>query len=228
MLRPPPPQYPPPPQLQPHLQGALPPQYPEQPQPYVQGVTRHAPAAHDHAPAGQAPPPAVHVFVDHSNLRYCSERPINFHALRYMLLGARSPATLVAVGSHPLYPRLPPTPQWEDAARAEGWETKSYSTFGGREQGVDEDLHARVLKVVCGAEVDSRTVIVLVTGDGNDNGGGSSTSFLECVRLALSKQVMVEMWAWSKSCSRTYLDLQREGRYRGQYKLSFLGPGTVA
>jgi hypothetical protein len=163
----------------------------------------------------------VHVFVEHSNLRYCSERPINFHALRYMLLGARPPATLVAVGSHPLYPRSPPEPHWEDEARAEGWETKSYPIVGG-EHGVDEDLHARVLKVVCGAEADSRTVIVLVTGDGNDNGGGSSTSFLECVRLAWSRQVAVEMWAWSRSCSRAYLDLQQDGRYKGQYKLSFL------
>jgi hypothetical protein len=81
-------------------------------------------------PAGQAE--AVHVFVDHSNLRFQSLGPINFHALRYMLLGNRQPSTLVAVGSH-MTPV--PSPNWEDMARADGWETKSYPVVHGEKLG---------------------------------------------------------------------------------------------
>jgi hypothetical protein len=90
----------------------------------------------------------------------------------------------------------------------------------GKEHGVDEDLHARVLKVVVSAD-SIPTRIILVTGDGNDNGGGSSTNFLECVQLALSKGLAVEMWAWSSSCNRGYVQLQK-GQYSAQFKLSYL------
>ena len=63
--------------------------------------------------------------------------------------------------------------------------------------------------------------LVLLTGDGNGNGGRQS--FAEVVQQALLRSnVNVEVWCWKKACSRRYLDFERSYSSTGRFSLIYL------
>lgn len=61
---------------------------------------------------------------------------------------------------------------------------------------------------------------LLLTGNGNDNGG--TAPFLEAVNRALRMGWMVEVWSWRASCSKNYKGLQELYGGTGRFKLFFL------
>ncbi|CAF3843156.1 unnamed protein product [Rotaria magnacalcarata] len=79
----------------------------------------------------------------------------------------------------------------------------------GPEDGVDEMLHAQILQLLhIYKDTQTRSqVLVLVTGDGNINGG--RTSFLQSVESVLTSNWSVELWSWERSLSQHFLSTQR-------------------
>ncbi|CAM4887761.1 unnamed protein product [Rotaria socialis] len=77
------------------------------------------------------------------------------------------------------------------------------------EDGVDEMLHAQILQLLhIYKDTQTRSqVLVLVTGDGNINGG--RTSFLQSVESVLTSNWSVELWSWERSLSQHFLSTQR-------------------
>jgi hypothetical protein len=84
-----------------------------------------------------------------------------------------------------------------------------------KEIGVDVAIHAQILRKICDIEQNPRGirhVMILLTGDGNDNqnSGGvpdgfiDPTTFMMCVDLALLNGWEVRMFAWECSCSGTF------------------------
>ncbi len=72
----------------------------------------------------------------------------------------------------------------------------------GRESGVDETLHAKILQWITTRQYDPeiQPVLILVTGDGNLNHGG--TTFLDVLQAAVINGWVIEIFAFRKACSR--------------------------
>ena len=75
-----------------------------------------------------------------------------------------------------------------------------------------------MLTTVLNYKNEGRTLIML-TGDGNDNGGGDAPSFPKVVHEAIELGWKVEVWCWKASCSKTYKDLEVcvLGRWMGDW-----------
>ena len=97
---------------------------------------------------------------------------------------------------------------------------------GGGETLVDDALHGQILAEVLRHDASAEGWhdapvaphrLVLVTGDGNDNGG--ACSFPECITRALDKRWEVELWSWRAGLSRRFVQLAAgsEGRMRVRY-----------
>ena len=149
----------------------------------------------------------AHVFVDYSNLWWGSGakdegKILSLGTLAGLLLRGRALGeySLVA-GSKP----APEHPLWSE------WERLGYEVSlepvnreethpragGGGESQVDDKLHAAILQELIRRRekpAGSQT-LVLVTGDGKDNGGRSN--FPDCCRAALDKGWRVELWGWN-------------------------------
>lgn len=70
-------------------------------------------------------------------------------------------------------------------------------------------LHAQILHVFNAYETsdNKQQVLVLVTGDGNNN--EDKVNFVKVVETALKKHWNVELWAWENSMSKKYLEVQK-------------------
>jgi hypothetical protein len=147
--------------------------------------------------------------------------PTRFHFSR-----ARSLRTAFLMGSTP----PPSAAVWGHFSRA-GWEVDTFERARGfGEQGVDEMLHLRMANCVhnnapgwlwrCAARLGllRRPVLVLASGDGNDNGGrGGGSGFPTYLRRALDRGFDVNVFAVSTACSSEFARLQGEypaGRVR--------------
>lgn len=152
--------------------------------------------------------------VDHSNLAGGLRNHGN--SVDYgRLLGILSTGLYeraIMIGSHP-YPRPVLQRTWEDDARAAGWVTIAKDRIIGREQGVDETVHAQMSDF--GLEGGSKR-LVLVTGDGNHNGGPPNTNFKSTIEKLLSHGVMIDLWSWKASCHHDYISMAHDcTSYRG-------------
>ena len=116
------------------------------------------------------------------------------------------------------------TGKWA-AYRAEGF-MSHLQRGGGGETLVDDALHGQILAEVLRHDASAEGWhdapvaphrLVLVTGDGNDNGG--ACSFPECITRALDKRWEVELWSWRAGLSRRFVQLAAgsEGHMRVRY-----------
>lgn len=148
--------------------------------------------------------------VDHSNLiGGLGEKGIDYAQFLGLLGGGRQVDKAVMVGSHP-YPRSSSARTWEEGARHGGWGTIAFDRYHGREQGVDEAIHAQISSI---ALDEGRRRLILVTGDGNNNGGPPNTNFLGIVQKLLMKGVAVELWSWRTSCHHDYVRMANSGAH---------------
>ena len=71
----------------------------------------------------------------------------------------------------------------------------------GKEMGVDDFLHTQIQMLIAqpGSHKPGDRLLVLATGDGNDNSGKSN--FPECIHIAASNGFLVEIWCWKSSLS---------------------------
>lgn len=65
---------------------------------------------------------------------------------------------------------------------------------------------------------ESQQVLVLVTGDGNDNDG--HTNFRKVTETALFNHWHVELWSWKSSLHKIYKEIQQ--RFPDQMKIKYL------
>jgi len=182
-------------------------------QPASRAVVRAAPV---HRPLDTAPAQredrTVHIFIDFSNL-YLGIRPAEDRAklsvkrLAQRIEQQRFCAEKWVAGSGT---QGGVQKQFSDAGYTLKWDPRS-----GPEHNIDEALHAQLLNAVSKEYRDPRAhTAVLVTGDGNRNGGAST--FVECVERALQKGWRVEVWSWSASVNPTY------GRFAELYQQQFV------
>lgn len=138
-----------------------------------------------------------HIFVDNSNLfigRPRTQLRVNVPELT-RLLTRGAPGMRIMAGS-------------DDGARCRwveqwrGYKTQiAPKTARGAETMVDEFLHAQIYNCCLSNQADARvTTIVLVTGDGNGNGGLSN--FPRVVEQLKDFGFRFEVWAWRASLSR--------------------------
>jgi hypothetical protein len=152
-----------------------------------------------------AAPPAPrafrHIFVDNSNLyigRPHKHLRINVPKLTELLTKGGIPGLRIMAGS-------------DDEPRGGRWVAnwKGYrvqiATRQGPEAMVDEFLHAQIYNCCFSNRVDAHvTTIVLVTGDGNLNGGRSN--FPAVVMHLKPLGFRFEVWAWRASLSQRLRD----------------------
>ncbi|CAM2727883.1 unnamed protein product [Rotaria socialis] len=79
----------------------------------------------------------------------------------------------------------------------------------GREDGVDDMLHAHILQLLhIYKDTQTRSqVLVLVTGDGNRN--DNKTSFPDTLERVLTSDWSVELWSWKQSLNQCYFGIQK-------------------
>jgi len=151
-----------------------------------------------------ARPPAAaktlrHIFVDNSNLFL--GRPQRFDRMRInvpeltRILTKGVAGVRIMAGSDDLGPRCRWVEQWS------GYKTQiAQKTAKGAETMVDEFLHAQIYNCCLSNLADARnTTIVLVTGDGNGNGGFSN--FPTVIEQLKGHGFRFEVWAWRSSFS---------------------------
>jgi hypothetical protein len=153
-----------------------------------------------------AAPPAAprafrHIFVDNSNLyigRPHKRLRINVPKLTELLTKGGVPGLRIMVGSDD----DPRGGRW--VAKWEGYRVQ-IAARQGPEAMVDEFLHAQMYNCCFTNRVDAHvTTIVLVTGDGNRNGGRSN--FPAVVEHLKPLGYRFEVWAWRASLSQRLRD----------------------
>eukprot|EP00039_Didymoeca_costata_P021128 m.343507 g.343507 ORF g.343507 m.343507 type:complete len:780 (+) comp22944_c0_seq1:172-2511(+) len=91
---------------------------------------------------------------------------------------------------------------------------------GQGEQFVDDAIIAQIYDDLL-AYTSSERVLVLLTGDGNDNDGRAS--FFQCITRALNLQNWrVELWSWKRSTSYLYKQLEKDYAQNDKFNLIFL------
>jgi hypothetical protein len=157
----------------------------------------------------------IHVFVDYSNLSISPMREgrrINIGKVVQTIHRSRTIQQKVVVGS-----ANSSESDWER------WRELGYKrlvdSHRGREENVDELLHSQLAKVA-GRTFPSTRIIVLVTGDGNNNGGRAS--FPCHIENALLHNFWIELYSWKGSLSNVYLKFEKNYGARGQFKIVYL------
>ena len=91
-----------------------------------------------------------------------------------------------------------------------------------KERFVDNALHSECFNILIHNDTSGKVqqVLVLLTGDGNDNEG--QTSFPNIVETALTKDWHVELWSWKSSLNQYYIDLRK--RFSNQMVIKYLDP----
>jgi len=111
--------------------------------------------------------------------------------------------------------------QWKSAGYSVKWDPRY-----GSEHNVDEALQAQIWKALS-KRFDTATsvhTLVLLTGDGNQNGGASS--FPDCIEAAMTNGWRVEVWCWRRKSSKVYERFARE--YSSNFVLSYLDERSAA
>jgi hypothetical protein len=147
----------------------------------------------------------MHIFIDNSNITAGLPtsgkgiHPINPAALAEFLESGRPCVDKQLVGSFPHASH----PIWKE------WENLNYRcriTNQGKEQLVDDGLHAQIFRAILLYEkTAASTVLVIATGDGNNNNNYSN--FVECVTEAAQRGFQVEICSWKSRLSKRYLQL---------------------
>jgi hypothetical protein len=158
----------------------------------------------------------VHVFVDHSNIRIGSAdfHHTNVDSFLNLITNTDIPHqhqidTRIIAGSN--------------KAELQMWAHKMEPMYIPREQGekgVDEFLHAQMLKIQAYSEHKyQNNIIVIVTGDGNDNEG--RTNFPKTIKACANQPHIskVIIWSWKDSCSKELKDLRN---YKNKVSLWYL------
>ena len=91
----------------------------------------------------------------------------------------------------------------------------------GKESLVDDKLHAQILDSLL--EFTKPETLILATGDGNVNYGG--TSFLKCVTRALRLGWHVELYAWKRGIHREYINIQ--AKHPGYFIVRYLDDSPI-
>ena len=119
---------------------------------------------------------------------------------------------VVGSGSH-----SPLQHMWKSAGYTVKWDPRY-----GSEHNVDEALQAQIWKALSKEYSTTATspqhTLVLLTGDGNQNGGASS--FPDCIQAAMQKGWRVEVWCWRRKSSKVYERFAME--YPSSFVLSYL------
>eukprot|EP00939_MAST-03C_sp_MAST-3C-sp1_P004696 g4696.t1 len=111
------------------------------------------------------------------------------------------------------------------------WKSRGYRVVAHKlrpqekEQGVDSQLVAEMYKVLFHGTPSHNSTLILLSGDGNDNGGCASIYEAACKAIELNWRVIV--YTWRRGCNRKYHDITiqsrrfqeatRNGRYRVVY-----------
>jgi len=99
---------------------------------------------------------------------------------------------------------------WEQF-RAAGLKTDFVPLVNGKEDRVDETLHADVQDTILREmRTASDRTIILLSGDGNEN-HQRKTSFPTVLKHALNAGYKVEVWSWQRCTSGVYREWQRTG-----------------
>jgi hypothetical protein len=159
---------------------------------------------------GAAAPPSeavvrhnVHIFVDHSNVSIGASRvtgkALDVQQLVHGVEQRRTAKERVVVGSH------------ESERTGAEWRKLGYTVIAdqrrGKERFVDDTLHAQLMRTA-GKTFEPGRVLILVTGDGNNNEG--RTTFPECVLAALQNDWHVELFSWRSALSQIYVELAEQ------------------
>lgn len=156
----------------------------------------------------------IHVFIDNSNIflgaqnlggRYNSSTRLNYHTLANLLEKGRNAQTRVLCVSTP-----PGSEKIWNVAKDAGYYVHRLKKVDGKEQAVDECLHSKILLTILTYEPAKNQILVLATGDGNDNGGYPNTSFPRCVQAALNKGWKVELYCWSHTKNAVWDTIKKQ------------------
>jgi len=154
----------------------------------------------------------AHIFIDVSNVIWGSQivkmhggqrvRDVRIQVVVPIMLdlieSRRAVATRIAVGSH----SSESDKRWLDIWQTEGYNTTTLRRdLNNQECGVDEFIHAQISRVLL-RKHRVRQTLVLVSGDGNTNGGLSN--FPELLEAALRMGWNVELWSWKSSVNAVY------------------------
>lgn len=175
----------------------------------------------------------VHIFVDHSNISMGGQSVPNGTAftrdlktrvsakrIHNFVLYERTACQQVCFGS--VAPGRPTQHATFAYWRAQGYKTHvAERSSSGKEQFVDHGLIAEMLHSVINHQGEGRTLI-LVSGDGNDNGDANGPSFHTVVRQAIRSGWKVEVWSWRANCSRRYRQLASEMADNPHFSLNYL------
>ena len=142
----------------------------------------------------------VHVLVDHSNIAIgalkATGKQLDIGRLVRCVEGRRDVRERKIVGS------------LESERTKVAWQKLGYTVTAdkrpGKEHLVDDTLHAQILETA-GKIFNPRRVLVLVTGDGNNN--KERTTFPKCVDSALKNDWRVEVYSWRQRLHHMYNDL---------------------
>eukprot|EP00697_Spironema_sp_BW2_P013861 gnl/Spiro4/4155_TR2077_c0_g1_i1.p1 gnl/Spiro4/4155_TR2077_c0_g1~~gnl/Spiro4/4155_TR2077_c0_g1_i1.p1 ORF type:complete len:294 (+),score=23.91 gnl/Spiro4/4155_TR2077_c0_g1_i1:139-1020(+) len=170
-----------------------------------------------------------HVFIDHSNIFYGAARANGRRNPRDISLSIPEIVRVLEDGRKCKHRVVGGTDRGASVWRQ--YQRMGYDTCvgdrntSGREDFVDDMLHAQIQRALCDALLDSRTrdnkrrstnTLVMATGDGNSNSG--RTNFVECAEMALEAGWDVEVWSWRRSLSRAYLSLYDYYRSRARHR----------
>jgi hypothetical protein len=146
----------------------------------------------------------LHIFVDFSNISHIQALQledtedfslrIDVRKLACVIRGSREGGRQVVVGSQP----TPEHSIWKFWSNA-GFEVRTL--VNNEDEFIVEQAHHCIIH-------ENPGVLALVTGDGHQNGQGAS--FPNLVLAAIEKQWRVEIWAWRKGLSQTYLQLAKK------------------
>ena len=170
----------------------------------------------------------VHVFVDISNICGAPDCRINPRKLLDKVVGGRKAAQIYAVGSEHHGVNTGPTSQkwnrWRDRVGPVGEGgcdphlVLLTKTLDGREEAVDDLLHAAILKEAGKNYGEQRRTIVVLTGDGNNN-GGRATTFPEAIEKALQMGWLVELWCYKNAANAVYKRLAEDSEICSVFQL---------
>ena len=160
----------------------------------------------------------VHVFIDVSNLDGKQEGKIDPSRLCKAVIKGRQVAQMYAVGSVQSE-REKTSPYWNRWRECEAGAqlVLLVKSREGREEAVDETLHAAIL-AEASKKYSQRRTMLLLTGDGNDN-GGRATSFPHAVEIALRGGWLVEVWCFRVSASSVYKRFADDVSTRSAFQL---------
>jgi hypothetical protein len=155
---------------------------------------------------------SVHIFVDNSNVTVNAERRVvNVARLAKHLEGGREPMERFVCGSR--------GHQWEDRWRDVGY-TPHFDPRDGPEHFVDDALIAQAQRTADKEFPRPGRIMVLVTGDANENHG--RVNFREVVMKALKNNWLVEVHSWKQKCNRWYVEQSHSSFMQGRFRLKYL------